>query len=87
MIHIKYILKLTDRKKKEPGIVRLQLNESCKKREKYRSRKHVDYLGSAQNEVLSNSGTIKVTFKYLAIATISHICLRKMKIKFFKFQK
>lgn len=32
------------------------------------------HLGSAQKEVLSSSGTIRVTFKYLAIATISHIC-------------
>lgn len=31
-------------------------------------------LGSAQKDALSNSGTISVTFKYLAIATISHIC-------------
>ena len=33
------------------------------------------YLGSFQNEVLSNSGTIRVTFRYLAIATMSHICI------------
>lgn len=32
------------------------------------------YLGSAQKEVLSSSGTISVTFKYLAIVTMSHIC-------------
>lgn len=32
------------------------------------------YLGSAQKEDLSSSGTIRVTFKYLAIATMSHIC-------------
>lgn len=31
------------------------------------------HLGSFQNEVLSNSGTTKVTFKYLAITTMSHI--------------
>lgn len=35
------------------------------------------YLGSFQNEVLSSSGTIRVTFKYLAIATMSHICKNK----------
>jgi hypothetical protein len=32
------------------------------------------YLGSAQKEALSSSGTISVTFKYLAIVTMSHIC-------------
>jgi hypothetical protein len=30
-------------------------------------------LGSFQNEVLSSSGTMRVTFKYLATVTISHI--------------
>jgi len=35
------------------------------------------HLGSAQNEALSNSGTIRVTFRYLAIVTISQICLNK----------
>lgn len=35
--------------------------------------KKLTYLGSLQNEVLSNSGIIRVTFKYLAIATISQI--------------
>lgn len=32
------------------------------------------HLGSLQNEVLSSSGTIRVTFRYLAIATMSQIC-------------
>lgn len=31
-------------------------------------------LGSAQNDVLSNSGTIRVMLRCLAIETISHIC-------------
>lgn len=39
--------------------------------------KNLIYLGSFQNEVLSSSGTIIVTFKYLAIATMSHICKNK----------
>lgn len=33
------------------------------------------YLWSFQNDVLSSSGTISVTFRYLAMATISHICM------------
>lgn len=34
------------------------------------------YLGSTQKEALSNSGTIKVAFRCLAMATMSHICTR-----------
>jgi len=37
------------------------------------------HLGSAQNEALSSSGTIRVTFRYLAIVTISQICMTKKK--------
>lgn len=37
--------------------------------------KYIIYLGSDQKEVLSSSGTISVTFKYLAIATMSQICM------------
>lgn len=43
-------------------------------------------LGSAQKEVLSNSGTISVTFKYLAIATMSHICIINMYLACKKFR-
>lgn len=32
------------------------------------------HLASAQKDVLSSSGTIRVIFKYLAIATMSQIC-------------
>jgi hypothetical protein len=35
------------------------------------------HLGSAQKDALSSSGTISVTFKYLAMATMSHICTIK----------
>jgi hypothetical protein len=39
------------------------------------------HLGSAQNEALSSSGTIRVTFRYLAIVTISQICHNKKRRK------
>lgn len=70
MVNIEYVLKITAAEK-----------------EKYEKKKSSDIgfgemvnivisidLGSAQNEVLSNSGTIRVILRYLAIATISHIC-------------
>lgn len=38
-------------------------------------------LESAQNDVLSNSGTIRVMLRYLAIATISHICIAETGLK------
>jgi hypothetical protein len=50
---------------------------SKKEKIKCFSRLHTSkhYLGSFQNEDLSNSGTTRVTFRYLAIATMSHICI------------
>lgn len=38
-------------------------------------------LGSAQKEVLCRSGTISIRYKYLAIATMSHICIVKIDLR------
>ena len=61
VVHIKYISELTVGKAIE--------NDKIKEVTAERNAN----LGSAQNEVLSNSGTMSVTFKYLATVTISHI--------------
>lgn len=71
MIHIKYVLEFTatfinqysfDTKEIEPSYITWGWSGK------------LTHLGSAQKDVLSSSGTISVTFKYLAIATMSHIC-------------
>lgn len=75
MIHIKYILELTAQAKRYTLINSIKDATAQQKKNTMATKGEfrITNLGSFQNEVLSNSGTISVTFKYLAIATISQI--------------
>lgn len=77
MIYIEYVLELTAHKSSQQSLA--QSNDPCllitrQLAQSSTRMKLKTHLGSAQKEALSNSGTISVTFKYLAIATMSHIC-------------
>lgn len=69
MPHIKNILEITADKNLEVE----NLNKPSTDKITQYLQKQFRYLGSAQNDVLSSSGTTNVRFKRRATVTISHI--------------
>lgn len=69
MLHVKNVLKITAKRKLQNFKITMKLNYRILKENSEQG----IYLGSAQNDVLSSSGTTNVRFKNRAIVTMSHI--------------